>query len=116
MGEDISWGERDPQDAEALRCLVDAEAYFRQAMLKGSIKLYSRALEYSEKVIQYFPWSVIAHYISAVAHLKGLGDKNYAKQKYKLLQTFKSEEANNLAKKLKIEIEGTNGNPGKSKM
>ena len=95
---------------------MDAEAYFRQAMLKDSKKLYSRALTSSEKVIQYFPWSIIAHYISAVAHLKGLGDKNYAKQKYKLLQTFKSEVANNLAQKLKIEIEGTKGISGKSKV
>ena len=112
--EDISWGERDPQDAEALRCLIDAEAYFRQAMLKGSIELYSKASEFSEKVIQCFTWSATAHFISAFARLRALGDKKYAKQKYKLLRSFKSEVVNELAQKLKKEIKGLNGISAKS--
>ena len=111
MREDISWGERDPHEAEALRCLVEAEAYCRQARLKGSSKLYSKALAYADQVIASFPWSVIGHYISAVAHLKVLGDKQYAQQTYELLQTFKSEAANNLAKNLISEIEATKDIP-----
>ena len=111
MREDISWGERDPHEAEALRCLVEAEAYCRQARLKGSSKLYSKALEYADQVIDSFPWSVIGHYISAMAHLKALGDKKYAQQTYELLQTFKSDEAKYWAKELKHEIEATQNIP-----
>jgi hypothetical protein len=107
----ISWGERDPHEAEALRFLVEAEAYGRQARLTGSKTFYAKALEYADKVIAYFPWSVIGHYLSAVAHLQALGDKNYATHQYQLLQTFKSEEANHLAKNLINEIEATPNMP-----
>ena len=116
MKVDIFLGERDPQEAEALRCLAEAVAYFGKALLNGSIKLYSEASEFSEKVIQFLPWSATAHFISAFACLKALGDKNYSKQKYKLLQSFRSEAANELAQKLKEEIEGPQGVPGESEM
>jgi tetratricopeptide (TPR) repeat protein len=112
MDIDNPWEERDPQETEALRCLVDAEAYLEKAMLNGSIELYSKALEFSKKVIEYFPECAIAHYIAAFAHLKAKGDKDYAKQRYELLLSFKSEEVKSLAIKLKEEIEGTKGNSG----
>jgi len=114
MPGDIFWGERDPQEGEALRCLAEAEAYFGMALLNGSITLYSKALAFSEKVIQYLPWSITAHFISAFACFKALGDKNYAKQKYKLLHSLKSEAAKELAQKLKRELEGNQGNSKKS--
>ena len=116
MEMDISWGERDPQEAEALRCLVDADAYLGKAMQNGSIEFYSRASEFSEKVIQYLPWSATAHFISAFARLRALRDKNYAKQKYKLLRSLKSKSANELAQKLKEEIEEPKGISRKSLM
>jgi tetratricopeptide (TPR) repeat protein len=109
---DNSLRERDPQENEALRCLVDAEAYLGKAMLNGSIELYSKALEFSKKVIEYFPECAIAHYFAAIAHLKAKEDKDYAKQKYELLLSFKSEEVKSLAMKLKEEIEGTKGTSG----
>jgi tetratricopeptide (TPR) repeat protein len=112
MDIDNPWEERDPQETEALRCLVDAEAYLEKAMLNGSIELYSKALEFSKKVIEYFPECAIAHYIAAFAHLKAKGDKDYAKQRYELLLSFKSEEVKSLAIKLKEEIEGTKGTSG----
>jgi len=106
MDAEISWGERDPQETEALRCLVDAEAYMGAAMLNGSIELYSNSLDLLEKVIEYFPQCAIAHYLAAIAQLKAKGDKDYARQKYELLHSLKSEEANAFSKKLKNEIEG----------
>jgi tetratricopeptide (TPR) repeat protein len=112
MDIDNPWEERDPQETEALRCLVDAEAYLEKAMLNGSIELYSKALEFSKKVIEYFPECAIAHYIAAFAHLKAKGGKDYAKQRYELLLSFKSEEVKSLAIKLKEEIEGTKGTSG----
>jgi tetratricopeptide (TPR) repeat protein len=112
MDIDNPWEERDPQETEALRCLVDAEAYLGKAMLNGSIELYSKALEFSKKVIEYFPECAIAHYIAAFAHLKAKGGKDYAKQRYELLLSFKSEEVKSLAIKLKEEIEGTKGTSG----
>jgi hypothetical protein len=86
---------------------VDAEACLGEAMLNGSIDLYSKALEFSEKVLEYFPKCAIAHYFVAFADLKVTGDQNYARQKYELLQSFNSEEANTLAQRLKAEIERT---------
>jgi len=112
MEDDISWGERDPHEADALRSLVDADAYLQQARLKGSKELYFRAFKYAEKVIHSFPWSGIAHYIAAVSHFRASRDKNYAQQKYHLLLTFKSKEANTLAKKLLEEIEENRGGGG----
>lgn len=112
MKVDISWEERDAQEAEALRCLVEAEAYLGIAILDDSIELYSKALEFSEKAIEYLPRSAIAHFISAFAQIKAKGDKNYAEQKYELLRSFQSEDANDLAQKLKEEIEGTKGVSG----
>jgi hypothetical protein len=113
MQADISPRERDSQEAKALRHLVDAEAYLQQAMLKDSKKLYLHAIKYAEKVIRDLPWSLFAHYIAAVAHLRGLNDTNYAEQKYQFLLTIKSEEANNLANKLKNAMEGTQAGWGK---
>jgi tetratricopeptide (TPR) repeat protein len=110
MDIDNPWEERDPQETEALRCLVDAEAYLGEAMLNGSIELYSRALEFSEKVIEYFPECATAHYFAAFACLKAKGDKNYAKQTYETLQSFRYEEANTWAIRLKDVIEKTIGN------
>jgi hypothetical protein len=99
------WEERDPQEAEALKCLVDAEACLGRAMTNGSIEVYTKALEFSEKTIECLPQCALAHYIAAVAQLKIKGDKNYAKQKCKLLRSINSEMANTLARKLTSEIE-----------
>lgn len=60
MKEDIWLGERDPQEAEALKCLVEAEACLGKAMLNDSTELYSKALEFSEKMLECFPRCVIA--------------------------------------------------------
>ena len=113
MKEDICWGERIPQEAEALIYLVEAEVYLGKAMLDNSIELYLKAFEFSEKVIEYLPRSAIAHFISGFAQLKAKGDKNYAEQKYELLRSFQSEDANDLAQNLKEEIEGAKGSWGK---
>ena len=113
MDEDIFWGDRNPQEAEALICLVEAEFYLSKAILDDSTDLYSKALEFSEKVIEYLPSSAIAHFISAFARLRALGDRDYAQQKYELLQSFQSEEANELAQKLKEEMEVVKGSWGK---
>ncbi len=78
-------------------------------MFNDSTELYSKALEFSKKIIEYFPRSAIAHFISAFARLRALGDKDYAKRKYELLRSFESEEANELAQKLKEEIEVVKG-------
>jgi hypothetical protein len=107
MAAEITPGERDPQEAEALKCLAEAEAYLHHARLNDSKNLYARALEYAERVLQYLPWSVFAHYICAVAHFRGSDDRDYANQKYRLLLTVESEEANSWAQKLKDELEGT---------
>ena len=98
MKEDIFWGERNPQEAEALKYLVEAEARLGKAILDDSIELYSKALEFSEKVSEYFPRCAIAIYFTAVAHLKALEDRDYAQEKYELIQSIKSEEANRLSK------------------
>ena len=100
-----SFGARNPQETEALIYLVEAEFYLGKAILDDSFELYSKALELSEKAIEYLPRSSIAHFISAFACLRALGDRNYAQQKYELLRSFESEEANELAEKLKEEIE-----------
>jgi hypothetical protein len=104
MKEDICLGERDPQEAEALICLLEAEIYLGKAMLNDSTELYSKALEFSEKVLECFPRCAIAHYFAAVAYLKVKGDKNYAKQKLDLPQSIKSNDADTLAQKLKEEM------------
>ena len=49
MDEDICLGERNPQEAEALKCLVEAEACLGKAMLNDSIELYTKALEFSRR-------------------------------------------------------------------
>jgi hypothetical protein len=105
MDAEICWGERDSAESTALRCLVDAEAYLGAAMLHGSVELYPRVLECSEKIIEHLPRCALAHYFAAVVHLKTTGDQHFAKQKYELLQSFKSGEAKILAKKLKEEME-----------
>lgn len=107
MDIDNLWGERDPQETEALRCLVDAEAYLGMAILNDFNKAYLKALQLSERVIQHFPRCATAHYFAGLAHLKATGDKNFAKQKYELLTSLESEEANILAKKLIDKIEET---------
>ncbi len=76
-------------------------------MVNGSIDLYKSALEFSEKVIEYFPRCATAHYFAGFACLKCKGDQNYTRQKYKLIQSLSSEEADILAKKLEEEIERT---------
>jgi hypothetical protein len=105
MDEDIFWGERNPQETEALKSLVDAEACLGEAIVSGSIELYSDALEFSEKVIECFPQCALAHYFAGFAFLRAKGDENFARQKYELLQSFNSEEANTLAQRLKTEID-----------
>ncbi len=107
MDEDICWGERNHQETEALKCLVDAEACLGKAMVDGSVELYSKALKFSEMVIEYFPRCALAHYFAAFAHLKTEGDQKLAKQKIELLQSIQTEEANALAKKLAEEIDRT---------
>ncbi len=107
VDEDIFLGERNPQETEALKCLVDAEACLGMAMVNDSIELYYKALEFSEEVIIYFPDCAIAHYFAGIACLKCKGDQNYARQECELLQSFKSDDADALAKKLKEEIERT---------
>jgi hypothetical protein len=55
--------------------------------------------------IECLPQCATAHYFAAFAQLRIKGDKNYAKQKCELLQSFNSEMANTLVRKLKAEIE-----------
>jgi hypothetical protein len=98
-------GGRDPQEAEGLKYLVDAEACLGEALLNGSIELYTRALEFSERAIECLSQCATAHYFAALAQLRIKGDKNYAEQKCELLQSFNSEMANTLVRKLKDEIE-----------
>jgi hypothetical protein len=105
MDEDVFWGERNPQETEALKSLVDAEACLGEAMVSGAIELYSDALEFSEKVIECFPQCALAHYFAGFAWFKAKGDKDYARKKCEILQSIESEEANTLAQRLKAEIE-----------
>lgn len=95
---------RDAQEAEALKCLVEAEACLGKAMLNNSTELYLKALEFSEKVLKCFPRCAIAHYFAAVAHLKVKGDKNYAKHKCDVLQSIKTDDADTLTQKLKEQM------------
>jgi hypothetical protein len=104
MGKDTLWGERNLQEAEALKCLVEAEACLGKAMLNNSTELFSKALEFSEKVPECFPRCVIAYYFAAVAHLRVKGDKDYAKHNCDVLQSIKSDDADTLAQKLKEQM------------
>ena len=71
------------------------------------MELYLRALECSEKVIEYFPRCATAHYSVGFARLKIKGDQIFAKHKIDLLQSFKSDDADALATRLKDELERT---------
>ena len=72
--------ERDPEEAEGLKNLVCAEVCFQRALLMGAKDLYLEAVELTKRVLQVFPWSAVAHYISGMGHLKVQVNKDYAKE------------------------------------
>ena len=95
----------DPDTKKGLIYLVNAVFCFERAEGSGISSAYNDSYELAEKAIEYLPSSAIAHFISAMAKLKGSGDLIFTKEKYHVLLKLEPESSSEFLSILKHEIE-----------
>ena len=98
------------EDIEALKCLIESANMSHRAMLLDAIDLYKEAFYLAERVVLYYPESVVlkssvAYFILGFTKLKGWDDKNFALEKYQTLAKSDLEIDQKLARILKREID-----------